>query len=55
MTTFIRCYACSEFFPKNLRRCPECGTEIRAVNVGLLGARWASVLNERKRHAIEET
>lgn len=56
MTTFIRCHAnCGTFFEKKTRRCPTCGTEIRGVNQGMLSQRFINVMNEHKRHAIEET
>lgn len=55
MTTWIRCFACSQFFEKKDKKCPACATEVRAVNVGLLSSRWASNLNHMKRDAIENT
>lgn len=54
MTT-IRCYVCRRWFPKKAGTCPDCGAEVRPVNVGLMSERWRSTLNESARHAIEET
>jgi hypothetical protein len=57
MTTYIRCHAdgCHAFFEKKLRQCPYCATEIRGVNLGLLGGRFAAALNAKAVHAVKHT
>lgn len=50
-----RCRGCRGFYDKKLDECPTCATPAYAVNVALGSQRFRDVLNERKRHAIEET